>query len=286
MSETPRPYPTPDAMLRELRTMQPDSSPPPAPKRGAVETWVPAESEDETCKACGMDPLDRRGEGEVCLVCAAPPAPPAPAPASEPMPGNDDLCWCGVRRELHREYGGGHPFAMEHPRADTMSAPGELDASTLESYAHIARRLVEYRDAKPFDAHAYVTAKLAYEATFGIYSDAPQRVAQLVAAARETERLREALKVATTPDVIGNDDGIGYSEDDFDGILDGYSAGAVVEVWANKQLGQRWATRVPVSFDDEGDPDEDEFRLFDTPAEAHAAIAAARASRPTEETDG
>lgn len=49
-------------------------------KRGEVEAWVPAESEDETCPACGMDPLDRRGEGEVCLVCVPPSAPPAPAP--------------------------------------------------------------------------------------------------------------------------------------------------------------------------------------------------------------
>jgi uncharacterized Zn finger protein (UPF0148 family) len=53
-------------------------------KRGEVETWVPAKEEDETCPACGMDPLDRRGEGEVCLVCAAPtPEASAPEPTRE-----------------------------------------------------------------------------------------------------------------------------------------------------------------------------------------------------------
>lgn len=78
------------------------------------------------------------------------------------------------------------------PTADTP-ALADLDATTLESFYHIARRYVEYRAAVPFDANAFVTAKRAYIATFGAESGGPERVAQLVVAARALDWLLGSL---------------------------------------------------------------------------------------------
>jgi hypothetical protein len=94
------------------------------------------------------------------------------------------------------------------------------------------------------------------------------------------QRAEKALAVATTPDIIGVGDETAYAEDDFSGLFDGLNFDEIVEVWANKQLGERWAARIITKWDENGDVEEDEVRLFASLRLAEEAQAAAEATRP------
>jgi hypothetical protein len=94
-----------------------------------------------------------------------------------------------------------------------------------------------------------------------------------------------ALIEAATPDIIGSDDEVYYAEDNFDDVMDDYPLDAVREVWANRQLGQRWAVRIVTALDDDGHPDEWEVQLFDSLQLATWAQQAALASLTPSSTE-
>jgi hypothetical protein len=100
--------------------------------------------------------------------------------------------------------------------------------------------------------------------------------AEIATLAQERDELRAALAEATTPDIYGDSEGVTADADDVDVLGDGLRCGDIREVWANRTLGSRWLARLPVTFDDDGDPDEIATRIFDTKDEAVAATRAAR----------
>jgi hypothetical protein len=100
--------------------------------------------------------------------------------------------------------------------------------------------------------------------------------AELARLVADAERLKRELAEALTPDLYGDWDGRTAADlDDIDTLADDLRCGGVKEVWANHVLGSRWLARVPVTFDDDGTPEEIETRMFDT--ESEARVAAARA---------
>jgi hypothetical protein len=93
--------------------------------------------------------------------------------------------------------------------------------------------------------------------------------------AAELTRLRALVEEMQTPDIYGDAHGRTVEPSDIDEFVDGDPYGTIREVWATRDLGLRWVARVACPPDDSRD-DETETRIFESHAEAVAAVEAAR----------
>lgn len=174
------------------------------------------------------------------------------------------------------------------------------DTNERERIAEIEKRLAEVSRSDPLpwehtgedlqdatyervaDRDGSFVARTVTEESASLIAAAPADLRYLLDRLREVEAERDALReqVAelTTPDILGHDDYTYYAEEGFD--ADDLYPGHMREVWGNRTLGMFWLARVPTEWDDEGDVAEDEVRLFNTKAEAEAALASARAAAP------
>lgn len=104
-----------------------------------------------------------------------------------------------------------------------------------------------------------------------LYADVPWLIAELRAARKQIETL-------STPDIISVEGCTFYGEEDFSGAVEIPNTYRECD-WANRTLGPWCVASVVTEWDADGDPVEEETRVYMTAAEARAAIAESEANR-------